>query len=66
MQKQWTSDVTYLLGQFFNDAKPTYRRKETVELAEIVEHNTQNDQRNTKITRSQVRFSGSSPEALVE
>ena len=55
MQKQWPSDVTYLLGRFFNNAKPANRRKETAEIAEMVEHNKQNDdQHNTKITKGQI------------
>ena len=66
MQKQCTSDVTYVLGRFFNNAKSANRRKETVEIAEIAEHKKQNDQRNTKIIISQISFKGSSPEALVE
>ena len=55
MQKQWTSDVACLLGRFFNNAKPANWRKETAEIAEIVQHNKQNDdQHNTEITKVQI------------
>ena len=55
----------------FNHTKPAYQRKETVEMAEITKHNRtlvhskENNQRNTKITSSEISFSGFSPEALV-
>ena len=55
----------------FNNAKPAYQRRETVEIAEITKynrtlvHNKGNNQRNAKITGSEIRFSGFSQEALV-
>ena len=66
MQKQWTCDVTYLLGRFFNNAKPANQRKETADNADIVEHNKQNGRHNTKITEREISIWRSSPEALVE
>ena len=64
MQKQCTSDVRYVLGRFFNNAKSANRRKETVEIAEIAEHKKRpacyEDYYN------EISFKGSSPEALVE
>ena len=52
MQKQWMGDVTYLLCRLFNSTKPANQRKETVKIADIAEHNKEDSQRNTKITRS--------------
>ena len=59
------------LKPIFNSTKPAHQRKETIEIAEVTKHNRtvvrnkENNQRNTKITSSEIRFSGFSPEALV-
>ena len=49
----------------FSSTKSAHQWKEAVEIAEIAEHNKENNQRNTNTTRSWIRFSNSSPEALV-
>ena len=59
------------LRPIFNRTKPAHQRKETAKIAEITKHNRttlrnkENLQRNTKITGSEIKFSGFSPEALV-
>ena len=71
MQKQWTRPCNIPLKPFFNGIKPAHQRKETVEIAEIIKHsrtlvrNKDNNQRNTNITSSEIRFTGFSPEVLV-
>ena len=58
------------LKPIFNSTKPARQRKETVEIADITKHNrtlvrnNENNQRNSKITSSEIRFSGFSPETL--